>query len=38
MEFLELLPDLGELRALERNCVRRRSRDGYAEVAVCIGP
>ena len=24
-----------ELRALERNCVRRRSRDGYAKVAVC---
>src|SRR5262245_33563476 len=27
-----------ELRALERNCVRRRSRDGHAEVAVCVGP
>ena len=26
-----------ELRALERNCVRRRSRDGHAKVAVC-GP
>ena len=24
-----------ELRALERNCVRRRSRDGHAKVAVC---
>jgi hypothetical protein len=24
-----------ELRALERNCARRRSRDGYMKVAVC---
>ena len=24
-----------ELRALERNCVRRRSRDGYVKVAEC---
>jgi hypothetical protein len=24
-----------ELRAPERNCARRRSRDGYTKVAVC---